>query len=122
MLDKGGGQIENTVLFGKYQLIRTLGQGQTGTVYLAFHQELREYRAVKQVAKSSADYEQFKKEALLLTSLSHEGIPIVYDLEEDSCCSYLIEEYLEGDCTQQDQPLYCIWIYNQEICYFVMVM
>ena len=96
-MDKGGGQIENTVLFGKYQLIRTLGQGQTGTVYLAFHQELREYRAVKQVAKSSADYEQFKKEALLLTSLSHEGIPIVYDLEEDSSCSYLIEEYLEGD-------------------------
>lgn len=47
--------------------------------------------------KASADYEEFKKEAFLLTSLSHAGIPIVYDLEEDSIYSYLIEEYLEGD-------------------------
>ena len=77
--------------------MRTLGQGRSGTVYLAVHMELKEYRAVKQVSKSSADYEQFKKEALLLTSLSHEGIPIVYDLEEDCSYSYLIEEYLEGD-------------------------
>ncbi len=89
--------VENTVLFGKYQLIRTLGKGQRGTVYLAFHQELREYRAIKQVPKSSAGYGQFKKEALLLTSLCHPGIPIVYDLEEDCSNSYLIEEYLEGD-------------------------
>ncbi len=96
-MDKGGGRIENTVLFGKYQLIRTLGQGQRGTVYLAFHQELREYRAIKQVPKSSAGYGQFKKEALLLTSLRHPGIPTVYDLEEDCNNSYLIEEYLEGD-------------------------
>jgi len=97
ILDKGGGRIENTILFGKYQLIRTLGQGQRGTVYLAFHQELKEYRAIKQVPKSSAGYGQFKKEALLLTSLSHPGIPTVYDLEEDCSSSYLIEEYLEGD-------------------------
>lgn len=97
ILDKGGELIENTVLFGKYQLIRTLGQGQRGTVYLAYHQELKEYRAIKQVPKSSAGYEQFKREALLLTSLSHPGIPLVYDLEEDCSSSYLIEEYLEGD-------------------------
>ena len=96
-MDKGGGSIENTVLFGKYQLIRTLGHGRSGTVYLAFHQELKEYRAIKKVSKSLAGYGQFKKEALLLTSLSHPGIPVVYDLEEDCSNSYLIEEYLEGD-------------------------
>lgn len=96
-MNKGGGRIENTILFGKYQLIRILGQGQRGTVYLGFHQELKEYRAIKQVPKSSAGYEQFKKEALLLTSLCHPGIPRVYDLEEDCSSSYLIEEYLEGD-------------------------
>lgn len=96
-MDKGGELIENTLLFGKYQLMRTLGHGRSGTVYLAFHQELKEYRAIKQVPKACTGYEQFKKEALLLTSLSHPGIPMVYDLEEDCSCSYLIEEYLEGD-------------------------
>ena len=77
--------------------MRTLGQGHKGTVYLAYHQELQEYRAIKKVPKSSAGYGQFKKEALLLTSLNHPGIPIVYDLEEDCSNHYLIEEYLEGD-------------------------
>ncbi len=77
-------------------MIRTLGQGRSGTVYLALHRDLEEYRAVKQVSGSSAGYEQFRKEALLLKRLRHPGIPIVYDIEEDSQYSYLIEEFLEG--------------------------
>lgn len=58
---------------------------------------LEEYRAIKRVPKASVEYEQFRREALLLKELRHPGIPIVYDLEEDSEYSYLIEEYLEGD-------------------------
>lgn len=50
-MDEGGEQIENTVLFGKYQLVRLLGKGRSGTVYLALHLELKEYRAVKRVPK-----------------------------------------------------------------------
>lgn len=49
------------------------------------------------VPKSMADYETFRKEALFLKTLRHPGIPLVYDVEEDSCYSYLIEEYLEGE-------------------------
>lgn len=96
-MEKGGGNIENTVLFGKYQLCRVLGRGRSGTVYLARHMELDEYRAIKRVSKSHTGYEQFRKEALILKTLRHPGIPIVYDLEEDEQYSYLIEEFLEGD-------------------------
>lgn len=32
-----------------------------------------------------------------LKTLRHPGIPIVYDVEEDTGYSYLIEEYLEGE-------------------------
>lgn len=59
--------------------------------------ELEEYRAIKQVAKTCTDYSQFRKEALILKTIRHPGIPIVYDLEEDEDYSYLIEEYLEGN-------------------------
>ena len=87
----------STVLFGKYRLCDILGTGRTGTVFLAVHLGLEEYRAVKQVSKSCLDYERFRREALILKELRHPGIPIIYDIEEDQCYSYLIEEYLEGE-------------------------
>lgn len=96
-MPKGGVRIEEHVLFGKYRLCRKLGAGRSGTVYLAYHTELEEYRAVKIVPKTMADYETFKKEALFLKTLRHPGIPLVYDVEEDLFNSYLIEEYLEGE-------------------------
>lgn len=96
-MNRGGEEIKSAVLFGKYQIIRILGKGRSGTVYLARHLELEELRAIKEVPKSCACYDQFKKEALLLKRLRHPGIPIVYDLEEEEHFSYLIEEFLEGD-------------------------
>lgn len=89
--------IENTILFGKYQINQVLGTGRSGTVFLAVHLGLEEYRAVKRVPKSYIEYDRFRKEALILKDLRHPGIPIVYDLEEDEEYSYLIEEYLEGE-------------------------
>ena len=74
-----------------------IGSGRTGTVYLARHRELGEYRAVKAVRKDSVRYETFRKEALLLKDLRHPGIPVIYDIEEDEKCGYLIEEYLQGN-------------------------
>lgn len=96
-MPKGGVAIREHVLFGKYRLCRRLGKGRSGTVYLAYHMELEEYRAVKVVPKTMADYDTFRKEALFLKTLRHPGIPLVYDVEEDNENSYLIEEYLEGE-------------------------
>ena len=94
---KGGAAIGEHILFGKYRLCRKLGSGRSGTVYLAFHLELEEYRAIKVAPKAVSGYETFRKEALFLKELRHPGIPIVYDVEEDEDNSYLIEEYLEGE-------------------------
>lgn len=78
-------------------MCRVLGCGRSGTVFLAKHMELDEYRAIKRVPKTFVDYELFRKEALILKGIRDQGIPIVYDLAEDDQYSYLIEEYLEGD-------------------------
>lgn len=94
---KGGVIIEDAILFGKYQLCRLIGKGRAGTVFLAYHVELEEYRAIKRVPKNHVAYKQFKKEALIMKELHHPGIPIIYDIEEDLEYSYLIEEYLEGE-------------------------
>lgn len=82
---------------GKYRLIKELGRGRSGAVWLAWHLGLEEYRAVKIVSKAISGYDTFKREALFLKTLRHPGIPLVYDVEEDADNSYLIEEYLEGE-------------------------
>jgi serine/threonine-protein kinase len=87
----------SAVLFGKYQLYGILGTGRAGTVFLALHLGLEEYRAVKRVPKSFLQYEHLRREALILKELRHPGIPIIFDVEEDEFYSYLIEEYLEGE-------------------------
>lgn len=74
-----------------------LGRGRTGTVWLAVHLGLEEYRAIKCIPRDQADYQAFRREALILKSLRHPAIPIVYDLEEDQDYFYIIEEYLQGD-------------------------
>ncbi|MGI5948119.1 MAG: serine/threonine protein kinase [Lachnospiraceae bacterium] len=89
--------ISDTILFGKYRLCRMIGRGRTGTVYLAKHESLGEYRAIKEVPKSDACYEQFLREARIMKELHHPSIPIIYDLEETDTHCYLIEEFLEGE-------------------------
>ncbi|WP_333648354.1 serine/threonine protein kinase [Lacrimispora sp.] len=84
-------------LFGKYQLCKILGTGRAGTVFLAVHLGLEEYRAIKRVPKSFLNYEHIRHEALVLKELRHPGIPIIYDVEEDESYSYLIEEFLAGN-------------------------
>ena len=84
-------------MFGKYRLLHRLGSGRSGTVWLAVHLGLEEYRAIKCVSRKCADYETFRREALILKELQHPGIPQIYDLEEDSEYFYLIEEFLQGN-------------------------
>jgi serine/threonine-protein kinase len=74
-----------------------LGTGRAGTVFLAVHLGLEEYRAIKRVPKSFLKFELLKREAFVLKELRHPGIPIIFDVEEDEFYSYLIEEYLEGE-------------------------
>lgn len=90
------GRTERRILFGKYRLLHKLGTGRTGTVWLSVHLGLEEYRAIKCVSRRCADYETFRREALILKELHHPGIPMIFDLEEDSEYFYLIEEYLQG--------------------------
>ncbi|MCD7709088.1 MAG: serine/threonine protein kinase [Clostridiales bacterium] len=91
-------QIENkAILSGRYELIKPLGEGSDGTVYLARHQSLGQERAVKVFPKSSAPSLFALSEANVLKALNHPGIPTIYDLEEDQTNYYLVEEYIRGE-------------------------
>ena len=118
--------ISDTILFGKYRLCRMIGRGRTGTVYLAKHESLGEYRAIKEVPKSDASYGQFLREARIMKDLHHPSIPIIYDLEETDTHCYLIEEFLEGESLttlvqrrQEETPFYT-WIYSRITFFYAM--
>lgn len=64
---------------------------------MAEHIRLHALRAVKCVDKAKFPYEKLVKEVVYLKSLSHPGIPVIYDVEEDQKYFYIIEEYVQGE-------------------------
>lgn len=94
-------QLINTTLFGKYKIISKLGAGSFGTVYLSKHLFLECYRAIKFIPKQQGMTDSLLKEAKLLKSLHHPGIPTIYDVEKDENYFYLIEEYINGESLEE---------------------
>lgn len=87
----------NFILSGRYQLIKPLGHGQSGCVFLARQQSLELNRAIKRFPKKEAPSLFAISEAQILKTVQHPGIPIIYDFEEDESFYYLVEEYIQGD-------------------------
>ena len=85
-----------------YEILRPLGAGGMGEVYLARDTRLQREVAVKVLpAGLSADREwrtRFVREAQVLASLNHPGIATIHGLEESSDgARFLILERVEGD-------------------------
>lgn len=88
--------MNNPVWFGKYHIMKGLGKGGSGEVFLARHNKLSSLCAIKRISKKHPLHEQLLHEAVILKNLSHPCIPVIYDFEEDDEYSYIIEQYMEG--------------------------
>src|ERR687893_811327 len=94
-------EARRTVLDNRYDVVRPLGSGGMGEVYLARDRVLGRDVALKVLRKQYAGddefAERFKREAMSAASLSHPNIVQVYDrgvTEEGS--SYIAMEYVPG--------------------------
>jgi serine/threonine-protein kinase len=95
-----------TLLNGRYEIVRRIGGGGMGAVYLAKDRHLGDApRAVKEMIETHLEESQhekaigdFKRESLLLTSLEHPSIPTIYDYFYDEQASrfYLVMKYISG--------------------------
>ena len=85
---------------GQYVVIRMLGQGGMGVVYLAEDTRLGRHVAIKALAPEFSQLdkrrERLQLEARAAAALSHPGIATVYALEEFGEKLYLIGEYVRG--------------------------
>ncbi len=91
-------------LQNRYRILKQLGKGGMGAVYLAEDSNLSGRQVAIKVNQdtSSAAQEQFKREAALLARLRHPNLPQVHDFFLDALGrQYLVMEYIEGDDLQE---------------------
>ncbi|MEA2645957.1 MAG: eukaryotic-like serine/threonine-protein kinase [Chloroflexota bacterium] len=83
-----------------YELVRELGRGAMGTVYLGRQVALGRDVAIKQLLGSwSGDEEfldRFRREGRALARMNHENIVGVYDMTHTGIDVYLVMEYIAG--------------------------
>ncbi len=85
---------------GKYELLRRLGQGETGVVYLARHAEQGWQAALKVLPgarfTSPANLQRLLRMARIGAELRHPNICQILDAGTEQSEFYLVMEYLEG--------------------------
>ncbi|MBI3965611.1 MAG: protein kinase, partial [Chloroflexi bacterium] len=89
-----------TTTIGRYELVRELGRGAMGQVYLAYDPHLNRQVAIKVIIESGSDdayfWKAFQREAKLIGSLRHPNILTVYDFGSANGQAYLVMEYVDG--------------------------
>jgi serine/threonine protein kinase len=85
---------------GRYRVLRRLGEGGFGAVYLGHDEELDRPVAIKfprarQTPLDSA-VGDFRREARSMARLSHPGLVRVYDVGQADGLCYIVSEYIEG--------------------------
>lgn len=98
-------------VIGRYQLIKELGRGEMGIVYLGKDPRINRLVAIKTIrfgetgddSEIKPIKERFFKEAEAVGRLSHPNIVTVYDVGADHDLSYIAMEYIEG----RDLTRYC---------------
>ena len=90
------------VFEGKYRILKLLGKGGMGSVYLGRHETIGRKVAVKflhsELAKQKEFLERFHREARAAVSIGHRNVIEVLDLGVSAENEpYLVMEYLEGE-------------------------
>ncbi|QDT09670.1 serine/threonine protein kinase [Planctomycetes bacterium K23_9] len=90
---------------GRYDLLREIGRGGFGIVYLANDSQLQRQVAIKvarpEVVSDETGVERFQREFQAAAALDHDGIVRVFDCGNEDGLHYYVMSYL--DCQNLDQ-------------------
>jgi len=93
---------EGTLLSGRYRIVRQLGQGGMGSVWLAEDTQLDgKLFAIKMLpsilVSNKRAYRQLKDEALVAMKLTHPNIVQIRAFEENNGNPFLVMDYIDGE-------------------------
>ena len=93
-----------TPTFGRYEILREIGRGAMGTVYLARDPKINRDVAIKTLEYSEVEPAElaevkmrFSREAEAAGKLSHPNIVSIYDVGEEHDMAYIAMELLNGE-------------------------
>src|SRR5215831_3099619 len=85
---------------GRYRIVRSLGAGGMGHVYLAQDEQLKRPVALKLLAGYSAGHAErmrrFRQEALAVSALNHPNILTIYEIGEHDSHNFIATEFVDG--------------------------
>jgi serine/threonine protein kinase len=92
--------LEKGQRFGQYEIIRKIGAGGMGEVYLASDKKLDRQVAVKilnqRFSQDESNLNRFIREAKAASSLNHPNILIIHEIGEYENTHYIVSEFVEG--------------------------
>jgi hypothetical protein len=89
-------QSGQSLVLDRYRLVRRLGAGGFGVVWLAHDEHLDRAVAVKRIGVMGQDPARAEREALAAARLGHAGIVALYEAGRDDEAVYLVSELVRG--------------------------
>src|ERR1700758_4637085 len=90
---------------GDFKVLRRIGQGGMGQVYLAEQISLKRKVAVKvmrpDIAAEPTSFQRFRSEAEAVARITHPNIVQVYAFGKVDGCQYMALEYVDGRSLQE---------------------
>ncbi len=105
---------------GRYKLIKILGEGTYGVVWLADDTQLQIKVAIKILHPHMGKIADLQKEAVTQASLNHPNIAVIYSVDIDD--RFIAMEYIEGESLEAYLRKYIInniWISKDEATHFL---
>src|SRR5215472_13987143 len=92
--------------FDRFQIVRVLGKGGMGTVYLARDRRLDRSVAIKVLNASELGRDdrraRFLREAKTAAAIRHQNVATIYEVDQtDDGVPYIVMEYCEGETLGQ---------------------
>src|SRR4051794_18138009 len=91
---------QGSVLAGRYEVLKMLGQGGMGAVYKARDRQVDRLVAVKiirpEMAANPAILQRFIQELVLARQITHRNVIRIYDIGEAEGIKFITMEYVEG--------------------------